>query len=364
MNGIAVETQVELSDVDSQIENVKTTVDEAVNVEENEKQDERKGEVTHILPDVDSKNTIRNISTEKNAHSEIISKNQENEENCADAAGQEMSINKDCSPLPIKNEVLSEMITDIEEGIRKKQRKSGNRQDIVVINGEKIERNAKGLFQCMICAKLCKTPSCIQRHTLSHTKEKKYECNICKRSFGMKHVLHRHLNTHMDFKTKQEYNTFLCTLCGDNFPSKGRVDYHYNKMHSNVVQNVCDQCGKSFMTKGNLKHHIKQHTAKKISKTNKITRNNDGQFCCRECPKVFKSKRSVEEHDQIVHKKKRMFICELCQKTFTRYNSLKQHKKIHMQTSEYICSNCGKQFNEKRNLQNHLLKTHNQNMKQ
>ena len=338
MNGITVETQVELSDVDSQIENVKTTVDEAVNVEENEKQDERKGEVTCIMPD---------ISKEKATHSEIISENQENEENSA-----------------IKKEGLSEMITDIEEEILKKQRKSGNRQDIVVINGEKIERNAKGLFQCMICAKLCKTPSCIQRHTLSHTKEKNYECNICQKTFGMKHVLHRHLNTHMDMETKQEYNTFLCTLCGDNFPSKGRVDYHYNKMHSNVVQNVCDQCGKSFMTKGNLKHHIKQHTAKKILKTNKISRNNDGQFCCRECPKVFKSKRSVEEHDQIVHKKKRTFICELCQKTFTRYNSLKQHKKIHMQTSQYICSNCGKQFNEKRNLQNHLLKTHNQNMKQ
>jgi len=77
---------------------------------------------------------------------------------------------------------------------------------------------------------------------------------------------------------------------------------------------ICDVCGKNFALKRNLQEHKKLHL--------------DQEFKCKECPSIFKTERSIKQHQINVHTKEQ-YLCDQCPKTFTCKGSLKQHVKTH-----------------------------------
>ena len=108
-----------------------------------------------------------------------------------------------------------------------------NKQETILLNvgckEEKIERNAQGLFPCSFCEKLLRTPSCLRRQIVSHTGEKHHTWDVCFKSFGMRHALMRHLETHEDTKP-EEY--VQCDLCPSRFSQRRYLKEHERKQRS------------------------------------------------------------------------------------------------------------------------------------
>lgn len=81
-----------------------------------------------------------------------------------------------------------------------------------------------------------------------------FECKICNKKFGYKHVLQNHEKTHTGEKS------FHCTICSKPF----RRDHHlkvHMRLHSGEKPYVClfPLCGKQFVQVANLRRHQKIH---------------------------------------------------------------------------------------------------------
>ncbi|XP_062547216.1 zinc finger and BTB domain-containing protein 24-like [Armigeres subalbatus] len=77
---------------------------------------------------------------------------------------------------------------------------------------------------------------------------------------------------------------------------------------------------------------------------------------CPQCGKEFSQKRKLEQHIFSVHAEKK-YQCSLCGLKILNRNSLQRHMNIHTQTRDFICPHCGKAFYCKSVLTIHL-RTH------
>lgn len=85
-------------------------------------------------------------------------------------------------------------------------------------------------------------------------RHKVFECKICNKVFGYKHVLQNHEKTHTGEKS------YRCTKCGKCF----RRDHHlkvHMRLHSGEKPYAClfPLCGRQFVQVANLRRHQKTH---------------------------------------------------------------------------------------------------------
>jgi len=169
-------------------------------------------------------------------------------------------------------------------------------------------------------------------------------------------------------KNKLSYNE---TTNSSNLPSS--LDNHVQKaIDSDIYQ--CDQCDKSYKYAFSLKRHVeKSHLAKQTSK-NVVKPTSRLKFRCKECPLVFLSKITRDQHSQS-HMSPLIqeipedpfpaafnFRCDFCTLAFTTKDSSDFHfKNVHMPViqkvfaekakqkqsqpvSKYTCKVCQKKF--------------------
>eukprot|EP01083_Nonionella_stella_P069735 186108_1 len=181
--------------------------------------------------------------------------------------------------------------------------------------------------QCGQCNKSFKTRFFLKRHSVSHSNNRPYSCNICAKKFKERRVLKSHvLRLHTATKHSE------CTECRKQFPTKYLLSEHIKAVHPVQLYFLCTECNKRFKTRATLNGHIVVHS-------------NDRPFACDQCDKKFKRKFCLQSHLLHIHTVEKHFECAQCRKRFPTDAILSQHAKIvHTSQQDFECTECDKRF--------------------
>ena len=131
---------------------------------------------------------------------------------------------------------------------------------------------------------------------------------------------------------------FQCDICQKSFKKKHKLTEH-KKFHSDEKKFQCESCGKCFVQSCDLKRHERTHTGEK-------------PFQCKTCNKCFAQSYSLNEH-KTIHTGEKHFQCDVCYKRFGTKNYLRVHKKIHTGERPFKCKMCPKSFIQSNDLKKH-----------
>jgi uncharacterized CHY-type Zn-finger protein len=135
----------------------------------------------------------------------------------------------------------------------------------------------------------------------------------------------------------------LCSTCKKIFCSREKFDTHQcNELWT------CYQCNKT-LQKTSRRQHEAIHSNKK-------------KYVCGLCNKKFFQQGNLTTHIQNCHSHKESSVVYRCDvegcksSPFKHEYDLRQHKRIHMEVSPFLCSEpgCGERFNQKNNLLIHI----------
>lgn len=96
----------------------------------------------------------------------------------------------------------------------------------------------------------------------SHTKSKENKCLSCDATYKEFHFLCQHVERYHRFK-KHLVKTVICDICGTDWFSKYRLDYHMKTYHIGGFKCFYKDCHKGFrMSYDRKKHYLKVHKCK------------------------------------------------------------------------------------------------------
>lgn len=85
--------------------------------------------------------------------------------------------------------------------------------------------------------------------------------------------------------------------------------------------------------------------------------NNENQFQCPQCSKLFHSERILNRHMKC-HSVIKKYPCSHCDKRFDDTFDVKRHERVHTGIKPFKCIFCGRSFTQRGSLENHLLNIH------
>lgn len=139
-------------------------------------------------------------------------------------------------------------------------------------------------------------------------------------------------------------NGYACKLCRKFYERRDKCTVHV-KTHLGIKQYTCVVCNAKFVCKSDVMKHIRcSHT-------------NPRPIQCPKCPKRFKSKFYLAEHDN-VHKGVRPYRCADCGQSYHHKVSLQIHMKSHLPPQNLACEFCGKVFPFRTRLLGHIASVH------
>ncbi|KAM9408534.1 POZ (BTB) and AT hook-containing zinc finger 1 isoform 1-T1 [Pholidichthys leucotaenia] len=124
-------------------------------------------------------------------------------------------------------------------------------------NGRKRERTRRHVG-CDICGKVFRDVYHLNRHKLSHSGEKPYECPVCGLRFKRKDRMSYHVRSH-DGSVGKPY---VCQSCGKGFSRPDHLNGHIKQVHTTERPHKCQICNASFATRDRLRSHLACHEDK------------------------------------------------------------------------------------------------------
>ena len=216
-------------------------------------------------------------------------------------------------------------------------------------------RKVHGKFRwtCSKCDKGFSSKIFLKRHT-TRSGEQKFDCRD-----GMR-------RTHI-----QIGKAFSCNLCDKIFAFKRKLRHHERKVH-NKNRTFCQECGKDFLNQGYLKTHMTAHTGEKkytcregcdqmfrLSSQRYVHEiGHREEYKCKTCFETFVLKSSLKAHiKEQKHKslkEPKEHKCITCQRTFSSSLKRKVHIREKHSFSQFVCPECGKEFQSKIKLNSHI----------
>ncbi|KAG9461762.1 hypothetical protein GDO78_015812, partial [Eleutherodactylus coqui] len=137
--------------------------------------------------------------------------------------------------------------------------------------------------------------------------------------------LSSHINSHLPSVSLSSEDTdqpvtpskerkWKCTVCPRSFSSSSKLNVHYMG-HMGMKPHKCEFCSKAFSDPSNLRTHLWIHTGQKNHR-------------CVLCGKSFTQKAHLASH-MVTHTGEKNLKCDFCEKMFMRRQDLKQHILTH-----------------------------------
>jgi len=109
------------------------------------------------------------------------------------------------------------------------------------------------MFPCQFCPKYFNRKYKLQMHTQEHTGPKKYKCTQCNNTYNDS----SNLTTHRKLKHDPNHEDIECVKCGETFTYQRNLRYHMNT-HENIKPFKCTICAESFTSPSFLSKHKKK----------------------------------------------------------------------------------------------------------
>ena len=188
-------------------------------------------------------------------------------------------------------------------------------------------------FKCEQCPKAFRWPSALEKHSVTHSGMKPFKCRECPRAFRRPSDLEKHAVTHSGDKP------FKCEQCGSQFALSTHLAAHLRRSHATERPLKCEHCPAVFGERLNLLSHMRVHSEER-------------PFQCEHCPAVFGERLNLLSHMR-VHGEERPFQCHACPAAFKHASSLRAHSLTHSYKNPFRCEHCPARFSSAGNLQQH-----------
>ncbi|XP_031134170.2 zinc finger protein 407 [Sander lucioperca] len=198
-------------------------------------------------------------------------------------------------------------------------------------------------FMCTICNFATAQLGDARNHVKRHLGMREYKCDICGWAFVMK----KHLSTHLLGKHgvgQRKERKFECELCERTFSEKWALNNHM-KLHSGEKPYKCawPSCHYAFLNLSAMKDHYRTHTGEKT-------------YLCDLCGFAGGTRHALTKHRR-QHTGERPFKCKLCNFASTTQSHLSRHKRVHTGEKPYRCPWCDYRSNCAENIRKHILHT-------
>ncbi|CAH0549828.1 unnamed protein product, partial [Brassicogethes aeneus] len=186
-------------------------------------------------------------------------------------------------------------------------------------------------------------------------KKKLFKCDLCPKKYDSKKGVSQHKKF---FHFKDEQEQFKCDQCDYVTVRKGIFKRHL-KVHEKNNNLKCQFCEFKALELWSLnahilsKHKLEKEERVKIKQLSKI-------YECSKCSYLTIKKSQYDSHIKFCLKLENVkwHKCDICHYQSIRKRLLEIHMKIHNKIKEFKCLFCTFHSNEKKSLDNHLLRKH------
>jgi Zinc finger, C2H2 type len=248
-------------------------------------------------------------------------------------------------------------------------------------NYAKLKKLGKTLVSCPHCGKMLKRASLYSHIAGVHIRKKKFYCDTCGKGYFKKSNLESHIFFHIPIELRERNH--VCSVCSKGFFHSANLQVHFRHSHTDAEEKewTCE-CGKSFARDRLLRAHKynvhnKEAQRKTCEQCGKVcmgranlnrhikifhTDNGRGNFVCSDCGKRFDQKKELTSHVRSHFEQTTACDEPGCGKFFRCLYLMEQHKKrVHSKVKDYILcdrANCGKAFTGNAGLKQHIKLVH------
>ncbi|XP_077288154.1 uncharacterized protein LOC143912718 [Arctopsyche grandis] len=191
-------------------------------------------------------------------------------------------------------------------------------------------------YECDLCWKSFVHKRTLVMHIRIHTEQKPHKCDVCSKAFVEKSKLLRHAGIHTGEKSHK------CNFCSNSFKTITLMTSHMVYTHNGEKPHKCNVCFKSFVAKSKLLRHVKIHTGEK-------------PYTCNVCLKSFVSNSSLTSHMAYTHTGEKPHKCSVCLNSFVEKGKLLRHMRSHTGEKPFQCEICSKYFASNCILKRHII---------